>query len=426
MKPASHIQAAIELLALIEERFAQPADQICAEYYKARRYIGSTDRREIARLVYGILRHRNSCDWWALNRGQEPSNLAPHQAARVRALGYLWLHQKTPRAQLGMLFSDDPYGPEKLNSKERVLLEIEVDPTPQSPWIEGEYPQWIHERLSNLYGDQVVPVMQAFLKEAPVDLRVNTLKTTRYDLMKILKKEGIETKPLETSENGLRCLRRLPLSGLASFKQGLFEVQDAGSQILAQKVEAAPGMAVLDFCAGAGGKTLSLAAAMENKGRLVATDTAEWRLKRAKERLKRGGVHNAETRVIEPTSDQWLKRQKGKFDRVLVDAPCSGTGTWRRNPDQKWRLHPEDIGELATLQLDILTKASALVKPGGRLIYGTCSILKEENEDVIAKFLETSKDYVLHSPMVRLDPFTTQTDGFFVCVLEKTHDETAK
>jgi len=426
MKPAAHIQATIELLVEIEERFTQPADQICTEYYKARRYIGSSDRREISGLVYGILRHRNSCDWWALNRGQEPSTLAPHQAARVRALGYLWLHQKTKRAQLGMLFSGESYAPEKLTTKERTLLEIEVDESPQSPWIEGEYPQWIHERLASLYGDQVVPVMQAFLPEAPVDLRVNTLKTTRDDLIKILKKESIETKPLKDSETGLRCLRRLPLTGLKSFKEGLFEVQDAGSQLLAQKVEAAPGMAILDFCAGAGGKTLSLAAAMENKGRLMATDTAEWRLKRAKERLKRAGVHNAETRVIDPTSDQWLKRQKGKFDRVLVDAPCSGTGTWRRNPDQKWRLHPDDIAELADLQLDILTRASSLLKPGGRLIYGTCSILKEENEDVIAKFLETSNDYTLHSPMVRLDPFTTQTDGFFVCVLEKTHDGKTK
>jgi 16S rRNA (cytosine967-C5)-methyltransferase len=426
MKPCAHLQAVIEILVDIEERSHVPADQVCADYYKTRRYIGSTDRRQLSAMVYGVLRHRASCDWWALRRGLSPHQLSALKAARVRLLAYLWCFEKMPRADLGIHFSGEKYAPTKLDDRERKLFSVDVDEIPDPAWVQGEYPEWMQPLLKDLYGDQLHEVMQAYQQEAPVDLRVNTLKIDRDELQKKLQQEGIETQPLPSSPLALRCAKRYPLSQSRSFKEGLFEVQDEGSQLLAAMVDIQPGEAVLDFCAGAGGKTLALAAQMQNKGRLVATDIAEWRLKRAKERMKRAEVHNVECRTLESLNDKWLKRQKEKFDKVLVDAPCSGTGTWRRNPDQKWRMKKADLFELPQLQGQILTAASRLVKPGGCLIYATCSFMREENEDIVNAFLEEMTQFELEGDFQRLSPHTTHTDGFFAATLKKKNDEDQK
>jgi 16S rRNA (cytosine967-C5)-methyltransferase len=234
----------------------------------------------------------------------------------------------------------------------------------------------------------------------------------------------------------LRVFARIPLSTLDVFRDGLIEVQDEGSQIAAQLADARPGMRVVDFCAGAGGKTLALAGSMANRGHLVACDISERRLERAAQRLRRAGVSIVQRVPLSSERDKWVKRHTQSFDRVFVDAPCTGTGTWRRNPDAKWRLRPEDLTELTALQAEILDSAARLTKPGGRLIYVTCSLLREENEAQIESFIAGHEDFSLlpighvwsetiggqppvQGDMLRLTPARHGTDGFFVAVLSR-------
>jgi 16S rRNA (cytosine967-C5)-methyltransferase len=234
----------------------------------------------------------------------------------------------------------------------------------------------------------------------------------------------------------LRLAERVPLGGLATFKNGLVEVQDEGSQIAALLVDARPGMRVVDFCAGAGGKTLALAAQMANRGKLVACDVSARRLEKGVRRLRRAGVGNAERRALTSERDKWVKRHAGRFDRVLVDAPCLGTGTWRRNPGDKWRVTPEELADLLVRQHQILNSAARLVRPGGRLVYATCSVLREENEAQADAFLAATPEFsvvpaadVWHGAIggvapggeryLRLTPALHGTDGFFVAIFER-------
>ena len=238
---------------------------------------------------------------------------------------------------------------------------------------------------------------------------------------------------------GIRVAGRPPLSALEVFKRGSIEVQDEGSQIAALLVDARPGMRVCDFCAGAGGKTLALSAAMENQGHIVACDTSAKRLEGAKTRLRRAKAFNVEQRLLASERDQWVKRHKHAFDRVLVDAPCTGTGTWRRNPDAKWVLSPGDVVELAALQRRILDSAQRLVKPGGRLVYVTCSLLKDEDEAQAEWFAQAHPEFAAlpvaavwpatvggeapnGDPYLVLTPAQHGTDGFFVAVFERHAD----
>ncbi|MGC2414556.1 MAG: RsmB/NOP family class I SAM-dependent RNA methyltransferase, partial [Stellaceae bacterium] len=262
------------------------------------------------------------------------------------------------------------------------------------------------------------------------------LKTDRDGARRALAAEGIVAEPTPWSPLGLRLKHRAPLAGTAAFKEGLVEVQDEGSQLAALLVDARPGMRVVDFCAGAGGKTLALAAQMANRGKLVACDVAEWRLERAGKRLRRAGISNVERRALADERDPWVKRHAKSFDRVLVDAPCLGIGSWRRNPDGKWRTTPTDLAELVPRQREILASAARLVKPGGRLTYVTCSLLREENEAQAEGFLAASPDFAPYpvsrawadtiggrSPggddYLRLTPARHGTDGFFVAQFER-------
>jgi 16S rRNA (cytosine967-C5)-methyltransferase len=262
------------------------------------------------------------------------------------------------------------------------------------------------------------------------------LKGDRTSAGRALKEAGIRFEPTRYSPLGLRVRARIPLATLDAFKKGLIEVQDESSQIAALLAETKPGMRVVDFCAGAGGKTLALAAQMQNKGHLVACDISEARLTRSAQRLRRAGISNVERRPLSSERDNWVKRHAGAFDRVFVDAPCTGTGVWRRNPDAKWRLTPNDLSELVVKQAAILDSAQRLVKPGGRLIYATCSLLPPENEDGIHAFLERHPDFTLlpvpeifqratgtqcpvPGPMLHLTPARHGTDGFFVAVMER-------
>lgn len=297
-----------------------------------------------------------------------------------------------------------------------------------------ECPPAFEAPLRKALGDRFAAEMRASLERPPVDLRVNTIKATVEDCARLLKKERVETEAMKVSPWGLRYIGDGNLSSTRAFENGLFEFQDEGSQLVALLADARPEHQVLDYCAGAGGKTLALGAAMQNKGHLVAADVNDDRLARAKQRLKRAGVENTERRVID---NDWAKKHRGRFDRVLVDAPCSGTGSWRRNPDARWSASAAKLDELAALQDQILDRAAKLVKPGGRLIYVTCSLLPIENDERIKAFLSRHDAFALESArdlwatrglgawpsseakFLRLSPAANGTDGFFAAVLTR-------
>ncbi len=432
MTPSAQIAAAIELLAAIAAD-GRPADSVASYYFKTRRYIGSKDRRAISNRVWGVLRRRARLGWWL-------TQLEAEDFPRERVLADLVLTERLGEPDLKHLFSGEKNCPEKLTPDDRRLItelsSKDIFNHGMPTWVRAEFPEWIEPRLIDLFGDELGREMGVMREEAPVDLRVNTLKADRDTALGALAKEGFKSEPTPLSPVGLRLPARISLTAQDLFKQGLVEVQDEGSQVVSLLVGAQPGQAVMDFCAGAGGKTLALAASMNNKGRLVACDTHAGRSERAVLRLRRAGVHNVTRHVLEGEGDKWLKRQKGTFDRVLVDAPCSGSGTWRRNPDAKWRLSEQGLLELVALQGKILEQASELVKSGGRLVYATCSLLPEENERQIAAFLAAHPDFAVMpiadvwggtigtacpvpGPYLRLSPANHNTDGFFAAVMHR-------
>ena len=411
----------------------RPADSVASHYFKTRRYIGAKDRRAISNRIWGVLRRRARLGWWL-------AQLEVEDFPRERVLADLVLSEKLGELDLKQLFSGEKNCPEKLTAADRKLIadlsSKDIFNHGMPTWVRAEFPEWIEPRLTDLFGEALGREMGVMREEAPVDLRVNTLVGTREQALGALAKEGFKSEPTPLSPVGLRLPARISLTAQEPFKQGLVEVQDEGSQIVSLLTGAQPGQAVMDFCAGAGGKTLALAAAMQNKGRLVACDTHAGRSERAVLRLRRAGVHNVTRHVLEGESEKWLKRQKGTFDRVLVDAPCSGSGTWRRNPDAKWRLSEQGLLELTALQGKIIEQASALVKAGGRLIYATCSLLPEENERQVETFLAAHSDFTVipitevwaeiigtecpvPGPYLRLSPANHNTDGFFAAVLRK-------
>lgn len=424
MKEGARLASVLEILAL-QETNKKPLDQVCHTYFKTHRYVGSKDRQTISQYVYGVIRHRASCDWWALERGLSPLLMGPLDAARIRLLTYLWIFEKVKRDKIGILFSGDKYDPPKLSDKERSLFERLPELKIRPPWIEGEFPEWLYPFLKRRFNKGLDAEMKALLKPAHLDLRVNVLKATREQVIENFKNVGISVVSTPLSPHGLRCEERENITPTKAFRDGWVEVQDEGSQLIVNLMDLFPGQGVLDLCAGAGGKTLAIAAHLQNKGKVVATDTAGWRLKRAKERLKRAGVFNVELRELESLQDKWLKRQNERFDRVLIDAPCSGSGTWRRNPDQKWNLSSKDIHELTHLQKSLLETAAPLVKREGILVYATCSLLCEENQDVVSFFLEKHPDFTLipgglnGAPFLSLTPLQQGTDGFFAAKFQK-------
>ncbi|NMM46120.1 RsmB/NOP family class I SAM-dependent RNA methyltransferase [Rhodospirillaceae bacterium KN72] len=440
MTPGARMSAAITLLSRLDGPDAPPADKLLADWARANRYAGSKDKSAIAAMVYGCLRRRGQIDWWLSRcKGDEP-------AARPRLLVWMQLAGEAALSDLERFCSGEKFDPPPLTPVEkRVAVELSAqkgfDLSCQPVSIGGNMPVFLEQDLIALYGAETSRQLAAHDAEAPVDLRVNTLKADRDTVRAALAEAGIDSAPTPYSPIGLRLTERKPLSGTAVFKDGLIEPQDEGSQLAALLVEAKPGMKIVDFCAGAGGKTLALAATMNNTGRIIACDVSEARLKRAGQRLKRAGAFLVERRPLSSERDKWVKRRAarfdGGFDRVLVDAPCSGSGTWRRNPDQKWKLTPDGLAEVMQKQSSVLESAARLVAPGGRLIYVTCSILKQENEDRVDAFLAEHGDFYAHpvseiwsetlpdvafpgapeNPYLRLTPADHGTDGFFVAVL---------
>jgi 16S rRNA (cytosine967-C5)-methyltransferase len=424
MTPAGQLAAAIDLLAEIEAD-ARPADAVANSFFRNRRFIGAGDRREVSTLVWGVLRARRHLGWWLEKFGAVPT---PRLLLAAQAI----FTGMTPH-KIALAFSAGRYGPPPLSPEEAATLEKFAGHTLEHPnmpeAVKYEVPDWIFPRLQAQFGDALQAELRALGEPAPLDLRVNALKSGRDAAIAALAAERLTAMPTPYSPWGMRLAGRQSVTSAKVFQSGLVEIQDEGSQLIALVVGADPGMRVADYCAGAGGKTLAIAMTMENKGHIIACDVSAPRLEGAIKRLRRAGVHNAERHLLEP-GDKWLKRQGQKFDRVLVDAPCTGTGTWRRNPDARLRLKEVDLSEIIPKQAMILDQAQRLVKPGGRLIYATCSLLNEENEAQVEGFLTRHPDFrrvelaaplppALHGPALRLTPLRHGTDGFFAAVLEK-------
>lgn len=450
MTPAARTQATLDLLNLLfpaEGGAGPPADRVLADYLRGRRYIGSKDRRVIAEQLYGVLRAHARLGWW-LARLELPAD------NRLRLIAWLLLARHQTIAAVRDLFDGSHHGPEPLTAGEVEVAkrltslgrltgqgESQALDHPDQPLdVRHEVPAWLLPQLRAALGADLQRELSALAGEAPVDLRVNTLKAERAAVQAALAEAGIASALGRLSPWALRIAGRQPIAATQAFRDGLVEVQDEGSQVIAWLVGAKPGERVCDLCAGAGGKTLALAATMRNKGQIFACDTLKGRLDRSAVRLKRAGAFNVARRVLKSETDPWIKRHKAGFDRVLIDAPCSGTGAWRRNPDAKWRLTSDGLSELTALQGRLLTSAARLVKPGGRLVYATCSLLPAENQSQVERFLADRSDFRLvpltevwrealpgkppsRDDTLLLRPAGHGTDGFFVAVLERRKQE---
>ncbi|MCA0977660.1 RsmB/NOP family class I SAM-dependent RNA methyltransferase [Qipengyuania flava] len=386
MTPAARVQTSIELLDTIMDAARSkgaPADRILADWFRGNRFAGSKDRRAIRELVYSAIR---AC-------GPVPET---GRAAMLRLAD--------TDESLAPLFDGSNYGPAPL---------AEGEVAAQG----GVAPDWLARRLaaSDITADEA----EALLERAPLDLRVNTLKAERATLS--LPVSGEQT----AAPHGLRIEAGTQVEQWPEWRDGKLEVQDTGSQLACLAVGAQPGETIIDLCAGGGGKTLALAAAMDNLGRLIASDTDRGRLSRLQPRAERAGASIIETRLLDPKREfEALADLEGQADAVMVDAPCSGTGTWRRNPEARWRLDEQELARLTALQADLLDLAARLVKPDGRLIYVTCSLLDEEGADQFAAFLQRAQDFRQHELSlpagrargngIRLSPYREGTDGFFI------------
>jgi len=428
--PGARLAAAVELLAAVEAAPRKPADAVANGFFRDRRFIGSGDRRAVSARTWRVLRTRRRLAWW-LERGGAP--VVPRLLVAASLLLEGWTLEGVAQS-----YSGGRFAPEKLLPSEaealRGLERHTLDHPDMPEAVRLDVPDWVLPHLQARFGETLAAEMAAMQGEASLDLRVNLLKANREQVQAALAAEGIEAVPTPLSPWGLRVAGRRPVSAGAAFQTGLVEIQDEGSQLVAALVGAAPEMRVADWCAGAGGKTLALAMTMANRGSIAACDVSAPRLEGAVRRLRRAGVHNVERHLVE-AGDKWAKRRAGSFDRVLVDAPCTGIGTWRRNPDARLRLRPEDLAELVPKQAMILAAAASLVRVGGRLIYATCSLLLEENEAQVEAFLAAHADFAPvplarawnlpgpppgPGPYLFLTPRAHDTDGFFAAVLERT------
>lgn len=424
MTPAARTQAVIEILEEVLS-VPRPADTITSAYFRARRFIGSKDRSAIGARLYAVMREYHRLGWWIARAGCDVN-------ARTLVIAAIAIGGGEEAKGLNELFSGAKYAPAPMSKEERHLareLAGQQLEHPEMPLRERmECPEWAFAPLKEALNGTFETEMGSMMEQAPLDLRVNALKATRDETLARLKKDGFDAHAGKLSPLSIRVFGRPQIAQHALFRDGVIEIQDEGSQLVALVADAKPGEQVADFCAGAGGKTLALGAAMNNRGRIVALDVLGGRLMRAKERFRRAGLHNIETRALSSERDKFVKRHEGHFDLVLVDAPCSGTGTWRRDPDKRWRQLGPGISELVPLQRSILESAMRMVRPGGRLVYATCSLLPEENERQVENFLESHPDFSLRpakqvleipgaSDNLNLTPAKHGTDGFFAAVM---------
>ncbi len=403
MTPAARIAAAIELASEIEAAPRRPADAAANGYFRARRFIGAGDRRAVSERAWGVLRARRRLSWWLSGGAGPPSagTVTPRTLVAAALLFDGWT-----MAGLAQAFSGGKFGAAPLTPAEQEALAPLAGHTLDHPTMPDavrlEVPDWALPRLAARFGPALGAELGVLLDPAPLDLRANLLKATREEARAALAAEGFEASPTPLSPWGLRLPGRRPVTAGPAFQSGLVEIQDEGSQLVALLTDARPGMRVADLCAGAGGKSLALAVTMGNRGHIAACDVSAPRLDAAVRRFRRAGAHNIERHLLGP-GDKWLKRHAGTFDRVLVDAPCTGTGTWRRNPDARARLTETDLAELLVRQAALLDVAAPLVRKGGRLVYATCSLFPEENEGQVHAFLARHAAFKL-VPLARAWP----------------------
>ena len=429
MIPAARVSAAIEVLADVAAR-RRPASDAIKDWGLAHRFAGSGDRAAISGLVHDALRRKASSAW-----------LLGEATPRAEVLGALKQTRGETLAEIEALFSGEGHAPPVLTDAERErLANATLDGAPAH--VVGDFPEWLSGAFAESFGDEAAAAGMALAERAPVDLRVNLLKGDRPKALVQLAHLGAIETPL--SPIGLRIATRPDgrgpaLSAEPSYIKGLVEVQDEGSQLAALLSSAKPGIQALDLCAGAGGKTLALAGMMGNQGQIYATDTDGRRLAPIFARIERAGARNAQVRAPRGAQDV-LGDLEGRCDLVFVDAPCSGSGAWRRSPDAKWRMRPGALEQRIKDQTETLEAATRYVRPGGRIVYVTCSVLKAENEDRVAAFLESHADYLPldaghmarqaglaplaeHASKMgaglRLAPHTSQTDGFYVAMLTR-------
>jgi 16S rRNA (cytosine967-C5)-methyltransferase len=390
MTPAARLQAVIDILGRLEET-SQPADRALRDWLTGHRFAGSGDRRAITETLFRILRHRAS---FAHRMG----------AAQPRLLAIA--HTLADGGDPASLFTGG-YGPEPLTQDEQRA--IAATPAEAPAWVKGEYPDWLESELARRFGENLAQEMAAMQDRAPVDLRVNTLKANREDVLTALKADGFEAQSI--GMHAIRCppgTRNLDKHPL--YLSGAFEIQDLAAQTAAERAGAQPGMRVLDLAAGAGGKALALAAAMQNRGEIIACDPRGAALAELEKRAIRAGVTIIRTRILgDPPPEP--------FDLVFVDAPCSGSGTWRRQPELKWRLTPGRLSVLTATQDQLLEQAAE--RTGGVLVYATCSVLPAENQDRIAAFLARNPGFQRAGPDFQASPAATGMDGFYAAFLTR-------
>ena len=431
MTPSARLSAAIEVLAEIEAR-RRPAADALKDWGLSHRFAGSGDRAAIAGLVYDALRRKSSAAW-----------LMGEATPRASLLGMLRRERELDAQAIAALFNGGRHAPPPLNDREAAALARDVL-TGAPAHIEGDYPEWLDSHLARVFGDERAAEGAALASRAPLDLRVNTLAAERDQ--PLAKLEHLNAAPTRWSPIGIRIRLAAEAKSPAIhaepvFLKGQIEIQDEGSQLAALLADAKPGEQVVDLCAGAGGKTLALAAAMENRGQIYATDLDKRRLAPIHARLERAGARNVQVRTPTGRGDI-LADLAGRADLVMIDAPCTGTGAWRRNPDAKWRIRPGALAERLNEQQAVLERAATLVKSGGRIAYVTCSVLAEENNDQVGSFLARHPDFSVEKPAdvvkvlgeraylfaraalisdqgLLMTPRRTDTDGFFVSMLRR-------
>lgn len=402
MQTGARYQAVLELITDIFKD-EQPADGIINEYLRSRKYIGSKDRRFITETTWQIIRNRRKLEF-------------DSQSVEPRKILLFFAKDK-----LSEIFDGSPYGLAPLSSQEQKLLSAENE-QPYPAAVEAECPDWLFAKINDM------EFCKALNQPAEADFRANG--HSREEVIARLESEGISAAPMPYAPQGLRVKDRFALGNCAAYQDGWFEPQDEASQIAALLCDVRPEHKIIDYCCGAGGKSLALADLLHNQGHILAHDISAKRLENIKPRITRLGIKNIELIDIVATTDR-------DFDRFIIDAPCSGTGTWRRSPDAKFRLTAQKLFGLNQIQAELLSIAAAKTKIGGRIIYITCSVLPDENEDIINAFLRAHQEFApldisklweqkINAPyphgnqqMLRMSPLTTNTDGFFITVLEK-------
>ena len=408
----AHAEAVLGLLL----RFDYPADAVVSRYFREHRELGHADRAFVAETVFAVLRRGRSLE----------ARCAGKLSDRNRLLVALAVTRGWSQRELAPVL--------KASEEEWLAAAKALPESEMLPAVRCDLPDWLYHALEAQFGaDEVEKLAHALNLPAPLDLRVNTVKTNREAVLERLAADDIAAVPGPLSPLSIRLREKPALAKHPLFLEGAFEVQDEGSQLLGYLLEPKRGEMVVDFCAGAGGKTLLLGALMKNTGRLYAYDVSDKRLANLKPRLARSGLSNVHPARIEHERDTKIKRLAGKVDRVLVDAPCSGLGTLRRNPDLKWRQNEAAVAELTTKQASILDAAAKLVRPGGRVVYATCSLLTAENEAIVEAFLAQHPEFTLtpasavlakqgiavDGDYLRLLPHRHNTDGFFAAILDK-------